>query len=300
MAKFLFEGTYTALVTPMTDNDARSVDVSALEALVEQQIAGGIDGLVACGTTGEAATLDDDEWQLVVSTVVRASGGRVPVIAGTGSNDTRKSIVTTQKARDLGVDGALVVVPYYNKPLQQGLVAHFRAVMDAVDVPVVLYNVPGRTACNMLPATIAELASHPNAVAVKEASGSLGQVQEIIDLTGGEFAVLSGDDGLCVPMYSVGGRGVISVVSNCAPALTAALYRDFRAGRTDAAGRGQVALRALIDTLFCEANPQPAKMAMHLLGLMSPVTRLPLLTASDATRTRLRGDLGALGLLPGA
>ena len=296
MSTHPFEGTYTALVTPMCDDADRSVDVAALKALVAQQIDAGIDGLVACGTTGEAATLSAAEWQLVVQTVVRASAGRVPVIAGTGSNNTAHTIKTTAAAKALGVDGALVVVPYYNKPSQAGLVAHFEAVLDAADLPVVLYNVPGRTSCNMLPETVAHLAAHANAVAVKEASGSLGQVQEIIDRTDGDFAVLSGDDALCVPMYAVGGRGVISVVSNCAPALTAALYRDFRAGRTDAAGRGQVALRSLIDTLFNEPNPQPAKMAMHLLGLMLPVTRLPLLTASDATRTRIARDLRDLGL----
>jgi 4-hydroxy-tetrahydrodipicolinate synthase len=297
MSAIPFEGTYTALVTPMRDDADRSLDLAALEALVEQQISGGVDGLVACGTTGEASTLSADEWRQVVGTVVSASAGRVPVIAGTGSNDTRKTIATTAIARELGVSGALVVVPYYNKPGQDGLVAHFTAVMDAVDLPVVLYNVPGRTACNLLPSTIAKLASHTNAVAVKEASGSLAQVQEIIDRTDGDFPVLSGDDGLCVPMYSVGGRGVISVVSNCAPALTAALYRDYRAGRTEQAARGQIALRALIDTLFCEANPQPAKMAMNLLGLMGPATRLPLQTALDATRLRLKTNLTSLGLL---
>ncbi len=297
MTDHLFEGTFTALVTPMTDDAARSIDTAALEKLVESQVAAGIDGLVPCGTTGEAATLTDSEWEHVVSTVVRVAKGRVPVIAGTGSNATAKTIATTARAKELGVDGALVVVPYYNKPTQDGLIGHFRAVMDAVALPVVLYNVPGRTATNMTAATTATLADHPHAVAVKEASGSIGQVQEIIDRTSGTFAVLSGDDGLCVPMYSVGGRGVISVVSNPAPARTAALYRDYRAGRIDDAAAGQIALRGLIDSLFCEANPQPAKMAMHLLGAMSPVVRQPLLTASEAARDRLVSDLTALGLL---
>ena len=296
MSSMPFEGTYTALVTPMHDDAERTVDVAGLKALVEQQIDGGVDGLVPCGTTGEAATLSPQEWHLVVDTVVRAAAGRVPVIAGTGSNSTRQTVATTAAAKALGVDGALVVVPYYNKPGQPGLVAHFEAVLDAADLPVVLYNVPGRTACNMLPETVAHLARHANAVAVKEASGSLAQVQEIIDRTDGHFAVLSGDDALCVPMYAVGGRGVISVVSNCAPALTAALYRDYRAGRVQEAARGQVALRSLIESLFCESNPQPAKMAMHLLGLMEPVTRLPLLTACEATRARLRRDLKSLGV----
>ncbi len=297
MSDFPFEGTFTALVTPFSDDDARSVDTEALEALVEAQIAAGIDGLVPCGTTGEAATLSDDEWAHVVSTVIRVANGRVPVIAGTGSNSTAKTIATTAAAKELGVDAALVVVPYYNKPLQSGLIAHYTAVMDAVALPVVLYNVPGRTGINMNAVTTATLARHPHAAAVKEASGSLMQVQEIVDRTAGRFAVLSGDDGLCVPMYAVGGRGVISVVSNVAPALTGKLYRDYRAGDIDAAASGQVALRALIESLFCEANPQPAKMAMHLLGRMGPHVRLPLQTATEGTSLRLEADLRALNLL---
>ena len=297
MTELKLEGTYTALVTPFTDSPDRAIDTPALEALVEQQLAGGVDGLVPCGTTGETATMTYGEWRHVVSTVVSVVDGRVPVIAGTGSNNTRATIEMTQAARELGVDAALVVVPYYNKPLQTGLIAHFSAVMDAVDVPVVLYNVPGRTGINMNAQTTATLAAHPRAIAVKEASGSLMQVQEIIDRTDGEFTVLSGDDGLCVPMYSVGGHGVISVVSNVAPAATSKLYRDFKSGDVVAAAAGQIALRALIESLFCEANPQPAKMAMHLMGAMSPATRLPLVTASDATRERLADDLNRLGLL---
>jgi len=297
MAAFVPEGTFTALVTPMCDDGDHSVDVPALERLVEQQIAGGVDGLVACGTTGETATLSDEEYELVVATVVRCSAGRVPVIAGTGSNDTRRTVATSLRAQQLGVDAILVVTPYYNKPTQAGLLAHFRAVADAVQVPVILYNVPGRTACNLLPVTVAELAAHPRIVAVKEASGSLDQVQEIVHRTRHQFAVLSGDDGLCLPMYAVGGRGVISVVSNPAPAQTAALYRLYRAGRVDEAARAQVALLPLIKTLFSEPNPQPCKMAMHLLGLMAPGLRLPMLAAQATTAQALRRDLAELGLL---
>ena len=289
-----FAGTWTAMVTPMRDDATRSLDLAGLERLVEQQIAGGIDGLVACGTTGEAVTLADDEWATVVRETIRVAAGRVPVLAGTGSNSTARTIAMTQAARDLGVDGALVVTPYYNKPTQAGLIAHFEAVLAAVDVPVVLYNVPGRTACNMAPATVAQLARHANVVAVKEASGSIDQMQAIVELTDGKLTLLSGDDGLAVPSYAIGGHGVISVVSNPAPARTAALYRDFRAGRVDAAAQGQVALRALIAALFCEANPQPVKMAMHLLGLMSPVCRLPLLTASASATTNVTEAMHAL------
>ncbi|MCO4761329.1 MAG: 4-hydroxy-tetrahydrodipicolinate synthase [Myxococcales bacterium] len=298
MSEFLFEGTYTALVTPMKGDAERSVDIAALERLVTQQIDGGVDGLVPCGTTGEAATLSLDEWKTVVSTVIRVANGRVPVIAGTGSNNTAQTIATTQAAKALGVDGALVVVPYYNKPTQAGLIAHFEAVLAAVNVPVVLYNVPGRTVTNMAAETTAHLAAHPQVAAIKEASGNLDQVQRIIELTEGRFAVLSGDDGLCVPMYSVGGRGVVSVVSNCAPSLTAALYNDFRAGRCVQAGQGQIALRTLIEALFSEANPQPIKAAMAALGLMEAHVRLPLLTASAEAAHKVTDAMGKLGLLP--
>lgn len=297
MAVFTAEGTYTAIVTPFCDDADRSVDLPALRRLVEQQIAGTIDGLVVCGTTGEASTLDDAEYELVVGTVVQAAAGRVPVIAGTGSNSTKKTIATTQKACKLGVDGVLVVTPYYNKPTQAGMVEHFRAVADASSAPVVLYNVPGRTGVNLLPPAVAELAQHPNIVALKEAAGSLEQVQDIVGRTGFAFPVLSGEDALCVPSYAVGGKGVISVMSNVAPALTAALYRDYRAGRIDAAARGQVALLPLVRLLFSEPNPQPAKMAMHLLGIMEPVARMPLITASEATRQGLAAELRKLGLL---
>lgn len=297
MATFTAEGTYTAIVTPFCDDALRSIDVPALERLVEQQIAGTIDGLVVCGTTGEASTLDDDDYDLVVSTVVRAAAGRVPVIAGTGGNSTAKTVATTRKACTLGIDGALVVTPYYNKPTQAGLVAHFEAVANASSVPVVLYNVPGRTGINLLPPAVAQLAKHPNIAALKEAAGSLEQLQDIIGRTAFRFPVLSGEDALCVPSYAVGGKGVISVMSNVAPALTAALYRDFRAGRIDAAARGQVALLPLVRLLFSEPNPQPVKMAMHLLGIMQPVARLPLITATDATRDALVVELRALGLL---
>jgi len=297
MPRFVPQGTHTALVTPMRDDDARSVDLSALRALVDHQIAGGVDGLVACGTTGEASTLDGDEFEAVVATVVAQAAGRVPVIAGVGSNSTTKTVETTRNANRLGVDGVLVVTPYYNKPTQAGLLAHFRAVADASTSPVVLYNVPGRTGVNLLPATVAELARHPNIAALKEAAGSLEQIQETVRLTEFAFPVLSGEDALCVPTYSVGGRGVISVVSNVAPARTSALWRDQSGGRRDEAARGQVALLPLIKALFSEPNPQPCKMALHLLGLMAPVARMPLITATDATRAVLERELRALGLL---
>ncbi len=292
------EGTFTAIVTPMKDDETRSLDLDALERLVEQQIAGTIDGIVACGTTGESVTLTDEEWAIVVQSTIRFARGRVPVIAGTGTNSTHKTIALSQKAQAMGADALLVVTPYYNKPSQAGLLAHYRAVAASVTLPIILYNVPGRTGCNLLPTTVAELAQVPNIVAVKEAAGSLEQVLDLCRLVPPGFSVLSGEDALCLPLYAVGGHGVISVMSNPAPALTAALYRDFRAGRIDAAAKGQQALHPLIKTLFSEPNPQPAKMAMHLLGVMNPDVRMPLVTASDATRVALERDLRALGLLP--
>ncbi len=300
MAKFNPQGTFTAIVTPFCADRDRTVDLIALKRLVEQQIAGGVTGLVVCGTTGEASTLDDDEYEQVVGSVVAFAGGRVPVIAGTGSNSTKKTIATTQKACSLGVDGVLVVTPYYNKPTQAGMIAHFSQVADQSAAPVVLYNVPGRTGVNLLPATVAELAKHPNIVALKEAAGSLEQVQEIVMRTEFSFPILSGEDALCVPTYAVGGRGVISVVSNVAPALTVALWNDFAAGRVAEAGRGQVRLLPLIKLLFSEPNPQPAKMAMHLLGIMEPVARLPLIDATAATREGLAAEMRRLGLLGNA
>jgi 4-hydroxy-tetrahydrodipicolinate synthase len=299
---FVLEGTWTALVTPMCDDAARTVDFAALDRLVDQQLAGGIDGLVACGTTGEASTLDESEYVAVVAAVAKRAAGKVPVLAGTGGNDTRKTVKTTVAAASLGVDGVLVVTPYYNKPNQQGLLEHYRAVADASPLPVVLYNVPGRTGCNLLPATVTALAQHGNVCGVKEASGSLDQVQQILlglrsVARTTPFTVVSGDDGLCVPMYSLGARGVISVVSNVAPARTAALWRDFAGGRTAAAAAGQIDLAPLVKTLFSEPNPQPCKMALALLGLMAPAARLPLVTATEATETLLRADLIALGMM---
>jgi 4-hydroxy-tetrahydrodipicolinate synthase len=290
------EGTWTAIVTPFVDDTARSLDLEGLSRIVEQQIEGSIDGIVVCGTTGEAATLTHDEYVAVVGHCVRAAGGRVPVIAGTGSNDTARTIAMTRVARELGVDGALIVTPYYNKPTQDGIIAHYRAVLDAVSIPTMLYNVPGRTATNMTAETVAALGEHPDVVAVKEAAGSLDQVQAILRLTEGALPVLSGDDVLNVSMYAVGGHGAVSVASNVAPALTAGVYRKHRAGDTAGAAADQLALHPLVGALFCESNPQPVKMGMHLLGLCAPVTRLPLQTASATATERMRAAMRALDL----
>ena len=283
-------GCFTALFTPFRDGQ---LDLPALRALVERQIAGGVSGLVPCGTTGETPALTAAEWEGVVATVIETAHGRVPVIAGTGSNSTASTIELTRRARLLGADGALVVTPYYNRPTQDGLFAHFAAVADAVDLPLVLYNVPGRTGANMSPETVIRLANVPGIVAIKEASGSLDQASQIVCDGPDGFAVLSGDDSLTLPIMGVGGAGIVSVVSNIVPeavsALTAAcLAGDFALGRA--------IHRSLFDlcrAMFVETNPVPVKAAAALLGYCTPEVRLPLAPLSEAAQRRVESALAA-------
>ncbi len=281
-------GCYTALITPFRDGQ---IDEPALRALVDRQIEGGVSGLVPCGTTGEAPALSGTEWDRVVATVIESARGRVPVIAGTGSNSTTNTIERTRRARTLGADGALVVTPYYNRPTQEGLYQHFVAIAEAVDLPLVLYNVPGRTGVNLLPETAVRLASIPMIVAIKEASGSLDQASQIICDAPADFVVLSGDDSLTVPIMGVGGLGIISVVSNIVPgavsALTAAcLAGDFAAGRAI-----HLALFDLCRAMFAETNPVPVKAAAALLGYCTPEVRLPLAPLSEAALRRVERAL---------
>jgi 4-hydroxy-tetrahydrodipicolinate synthase len=283
-------GCYTALITPFRDGQ---IDEPALRALVERQIAGGVAGLVPCGTTGEAPALSATEWDRVVATVVETGAGQTTVIAGTGSNSTSNSIERTRRARELGADGALVVTPYYNKPTQEGLYRHFAAIAEAVDLPIVLYNVPGRTSVNMLPETVVRLAAIPTIVAIKEASGSLDQASQIVCDAPRDFVVLSGDDSLTLPIMGVGGSGIISVVSNIVPeavsALTAAcLSGDFAAGRAI-----HLALFDLCRAMFVETNPVPVKAAAALLGHCTPEVRLPLAPLSEAAQRRVENALAA-------
>jgi 4-hydroxy-tetrahydrodipicolinate synthase len=281
-------GCYTALITPFRDDQ---IDEAALRALVRRQIAGGISGLVPCGTTGEAPALSPSEWDRVVSVVVETAGGRVPVLAGTGSNNLVTVIERTRRARALGADGALVVTPYYNRPTQDGLYRHFAAITEAVELPLVLYNVPGRTGVNLLPETVVRLADMPSVVGIKEASGSLDQASQIVREANRDFVVLSGDDSLTLPMMGVGATGVISVVSNIAPqavsALTAAcLAGDFEGGRAL-----HLALFDLCRAMFVETNPTPVKAASALLGYCSPEVRLPLAPLSEAAQRRVESAL---------
>jgi 4-hydroxy-tetrahydrodipicolinate synthase len=288
-----FEGCGTALVTPFTDGGA--LDLGALRALVEWQIAEGIDFLVPCGSTGEAQTMDDREREQVVAAVVETAAGRVPVMAGATDNDTRRAVDETRRMCALGVDGILSATPYYNKPSQEGLRRHFLAVADASTRPVCLYNVPGRTGVNLLPATALSLSEHANVVAIKEASGDLRQIMEIIRHRHDGFAVLSGDDWLAFPVAAAGGDGLISVTSNEVPGPMTELVHLSRGGNLDAARRAQYRLLPLMDANFLETNPSPVKAGLALLGRIRDVLRLPLVTASAATRDALRAALAAAG-----
>ncbi len=288
-------GVITALITPF---DGDRVDEEALRRLVAYQLEAGVHGLVACGTTGETPTLSPDEYARVVRLVVEAAGGRVPVLAGTGTNCTRTTIERTRVAKDLGADAALVVAPYYNKPQQAGIVAHFQAVAREGGLPVVAYNVPGRTGVNIAPDTIVTLSRIPGVVAIKEASGSTDPMREVVRQAAPSFAVLSGDDGLALASFALGARGVISVASNVAPRQMVALWEAWSAGRTDEAARIDRGLAPLYKALFVEPNPVPCKAAAEVLGLCRDTVRLPLVPASEATRQALRDALANAGLVP--
>jgi 4-hydroxy-tetrahydrodipicolinate synthase len=283
-------GCYTALITPFRDGQ---LDEPALQALVQRQIAGGVSGLVPCGTTGEAPALAAPEWDRVVSVVVETAGGRVPVLAGTGSNNTATAVERTRRARTLGADGALVVTPYYNRPTQEGLYRHFTAIAEAVDLPLVLYNVPGRTGVNLLPETVVRLADIQGIVAVKEASGSLDQASQIVREAPEAFVVLSGDDSLTLPMMGVGASGVISVVSNIAPEAVTALTSACLAGDFSSGREMHLALFDLCRAMFVETNPTPVKTAAALLGYCSPEVRLPLAPLGESARLRVETALAA-------
>jgi len=289
------EGAITALVTPMRNG---AIDEQGLIDLIEFQIAGGIHGIVPCGTTGESATLDFDEHKRVIELTVKTVRGRVPVIAGTGANNTLEAIELTESAKASGADAVLSVVPYYNKPSQEGLFQHFKAILEAVDIPMVLYNVPGRTVTNMLPATVARLAALPNVIAIKEASGNLSQVSEIIQLCPKEFIVLSGDDFTAVPTVLLGGRGVISVVSNLEPAKTAAMIEAALRHDVNKANALHYELFSLMGAMFCYPSPAPAKKGLALMGrLRSDEVRLPMVQMDAASQERLKKDMAAVGLL---
>jgi 4-hydroxy-tetrahydrodipicolinate synthase len=294
MAKRVFQGSLVALVTPFRDG---KVDEAKLKELVEFQIAGGTDAIVPCGTTGESPTLDHDEHRRVVDVVVQAVNRRVPVVAGTGSNSTAEAISLTAHAKKSGADGALVVLPYYNKPTQKGLIEHCRAIADAVDLPLILYNIPGRTGVNMLPETVAQLADHPNIVGMKEATGDIVQMTHDIVLCGEKLSFLSGDDTLTLPLMSVGGRGVISVVANIVPKDVSAMTRAFLTGDWKQARELHLKLFPLCQAMFYETNPIPVKTALAMMGKIREEWRLPLCPMSEANRKKLETALRSYGLL---
>jgi 4-hydroxy-tetrahydrodipicolinate synthase len=284
-------GCGTALVTPFTADG--SVDEPALRQLVARQLEAGIDVLVPCGSTGEAATLSLEEHARVVAITAEVANGRVPVVAGAGSSDTARAVALARASVQAGATQLLVVTPPYNKPPQRGLLAHFRAVADAVDVPIVLYNVPGRTGGNLSAASVLELAADPRFVAVKEASGDLGQVDDILADRPEGFLVLSGDDALTLPIVAMGGDGVISVVSNLLPAAMVALAHAAAAGNLRDARRLHRALRPVMAAAFLESNPVPAKAALAAEGALQEVLRLPLVPLADVYRAPLARAMAA-------
>lgn len=290
----LFKGSAVALVTPFTKDN--KVNFDKLAELIEYHIENKTDAIVSCGTTGEATTMSDEEILSVLEFTVKKVNGRIPVIAGTGSNNTMHSVELSQKAEALGVDGLLIITPYYNKANKSGLKKHFITIAESVNIPIILYNVPGRTCMNISPALIAELAQVPNIVAVKEASGDLGQVAEIASLVPEDFAIYSGNDDSIVPLLSLGGHGVISVLANVCPRETHDLVEKYLNGDVEGSRKIQLDLDALIAALFIEVNPIPVKTAMNLLGFEVGDLRLPLDNMDPANLEVLKKELINAGL----
>jgi 4-hydroxy-tetrahydrodipicolinate synthase len=290
----MFTGSLVAIVTPFRKG---KVDERALAELIEWQIAKGTNGIVPCGTTGESATLSHEEHNRVIELTVEVVKRRVPVIAGTGSNSTDEAIDLTKHAKQAGADGALLITPYYNKPTQEGLYRHYKAVAEAVDLPLILYNIPGRTGVNMLPATIARLSAIKTIVGVKEGSGSVQQASDVVQMCGDRLTVLAGDDALTLPMMAVGGKGVITVTANIVPAEMADLVKAFTAGKIDEARRIHFKLSPLFAALFYETNPIPVKEALGMMGKIDPELRLPLCPMAQDTREKLVRVLKDAGLI---
>ena len=294
MKNTIFTGAASALITPFKNGE---VDYEAFGRLIDWQIEQGIDALVIAGTTGEASTLTDEEHRAVFKFAVDRIAGRVPMIAGTGSNDTAYAIELTEYACEIGADAMLLVTPYYNKATQKGLIESFRAIADASTKPCILYNVPSRTGCNILPQTAAVLAEHPNIVAIKEASGDISQIAKTVALCRGKLDVYSGNDDQIIPVLSLGGKGVISVLSNLLPAETSQMCHDFMNGDVEKAAKAQLDFLPLVDALFCEVNPIPAKAAMAAMGFGENSLRLPLTKMEPAHEATLLGLMKDQGIL---
>ncbi len=291
----MFEGSFVALVTPFKDDD--SLDEAKLKELIQFQIKGGTHGIVPCGTTGESPVLSEVEHDRVIEITVEEINGRKPVIAGTGTNSTTRTLRATQHAKAAGADAALIVTPYYNKPTQEGLYAHYMKIADSVDIPIVVYNVPGRCGTDILSPTIARLAEHPNIVALKEATGELKRASEVVSLCPDDFAVLSGDDVNTLPIMAVGGKGVISVVANIAPADVTDMCNAFNIGNLELAQKLHYKTLPLAVNLFIETNPIPVKTALSLMGKLNGKVRLPLAPMEPKNRESLRKTLVETGLI---
>lgn len=287
----MFTGSMTALVTPFKNE---KIDEDRLKEIIDFQIENGTTALVPCGTTGESATLSYEEHNKVIDITIKHTKGRIPVIAGTGSNSTEETIMLTRHAKEAGADACLLIAPYYNRPTQSGLIAHFMKVADSVGIPLVIYNIPGRTGVNIEPETIAKLSEHKNIIAVKEASGNLDQISRIISLC--SIVILSGDDSLTLPIMSVGGKGVISVASNIVPKDVAEMVNSFEKGDLQKARRLHYKLLPLFKVLFIETNPAPVKAAMAMMGMMDEEIRLPLVPIKEENRSKLRKVLEEYGL----
>jgi len=290
----MFKGSMVAMVTPFKEG---MVDEVKISELVNFHIQNGTDVLVPCGTTGESATLSFQEHERVVETTISAAQGKIPVIAGTGSNNTAEAIRLTNHAKKAGASGALLISPYYNKPTQEGLYQHFKAVAEAVDIPIVLYNIASRTAVNIEPETVARLAEIKNIVAIKEASGSLSQMSRIVSLCGDKLTLISGDDALTLPLLAIGGKGVISVIANIVPADLKEMITEFEKGNIEGARKIHYRLLPLIKAMFIETNPAPVKTAMELMGMIGGELRLPLCPMKDENVEKLKKVLRDYGLL---
>ena len=284
----MFKGSIVAIATPFKKG---KFDEKAYGDLIEWHIDQGTHGIVPCGTTGEASTLSFEEHYRVVEVAVKAANKKIPVIAGTGANSTDEAIDLTKKAKKLGADGALLVTPYYNKPTQEGLYRHYKAIADAVKMPIVLYNVPGRTAVNMLPSTVARLTECKNIVSIKEATGDMKQVSELIRLCGGRLTVLSGDDFTTLPLLALGGHGAISVTANIAPKDSAEMYNAWAGNDIIKARELHYKLEPLNSAMFIETNPIPVKTALAMMGKINEELRLPLCEMSKANKEKLKGVL---------
>ena len=289
----MFKGSGVAIVTPFND---QGVDFDKLGELLEWHISEGTDAIIICGTTGESATMSDEEKKETIRFTVEKVNNRIPVIAGTGSNNTKHSIELSQYAEEVGADGLLIVTPYYNKTTQKGLIEHYTAIADKVNIPIIVYNVPGRTGLNALPSTLFEMSKHPNIRGVKEASGNIAQVAEIARLVDDDFYIYSGNDDMVVPLLSLGGHGVISVVANILPKDTHNMVQFFLDGDIEASKELQLKMKPLIDALFIEVNPIPVKEAMNLLGMKVGPCRLPLTSMSNENREKLIDEMKKYGI----